>query len=868
MQNDERPIDIIRTPVATQPGPGQLVPNATPVATPVTVPVAPLPQVTTPTQTTSFARPQPPPIPPQHLVRQRRPWVLFTAIGVGAAGLLIGGIFWVSSLTSSSQNQTVKSGEFAVQQLPLSQLKTPDLSFDSASSLKINGQLQVTDSIVFTPSLQPTHPTIGQLYYDKTSNQLAYYNGQQFQNLATQGTTTTPTTTNITNVLGGATAASVTLQTSSPGVQQTGNFNISGTGTLGAVATSAITSNGGVLYVNPVSATAQQQVVVGTPAIAGLTSGSQNTGSGWNNTMSATKITMGSVGGTTNSIAVAFGGGSAASRVQVAIYDDDGGVPSKPAARLAQSAIVNLVPNGVTTATIPSITLSANATYWLAVKTDDVNVTRPFNSGSKMSCFVSSGFGFMPDPFSAPGCFSDDNQYVIYLNYTSGAGASGILSPAQMVLGINGQAVFQNTTDTTTAFQIQNATGTSTVFNVDTVNGRIAIGKTNASYKLDIAAGDINLSNGRSLRFGGQQALSMNSSGTTTVLSNFQSNGTVSVQADNFVVQDANATHQSIAMSSNGAMTFSNKTDTTAGFQIQNATGTVLFRADTSGLNLYVGNPAGSATPVILYLANKNTAGDPAGGAEGGTYYNSTLKTFRCFRNGFWQNCADIEPQHSFSFYDEFMGGGTSFTGQIGSLGWTAAAIGANGTLVRNPATPTPSADRPGVLQVQTPALANQGTTFLLADTTGGSVIIAKDNDVKTAVAVGAATGQVLRVGLHGETTSTTQPVSGVWWEANPAVNANWRYCYGDGATATCTATTVPIAANTWVTLEIRVTATGANTSAATFVINNTAASVSAVTIDTTNRVSPALTCYGTSGAAQDCNWDYFHFTGTTSSTR
>jgi len=249
-------------------------------------------------------------------------------------------------------------------------------------------------------------------------------------------------------------------------------------------------------------------------------------------------------------------------------------------------------------------------------------------------------------------------------------------------------------------------------------------------------------------------------------------------------------------------------------------------------------------------------------------YYNSTLATFRCFYSGFWQNCADHEPQHSFSLYDEFIGGQTSFTGQIGSLGWTPVAIGANGSLAFNPATPAPSADRPGVLRVQTPAVANQGTTLLLGDTTGGSMIISKDNDVKTAVAVNAAVGSVLRVGLHSETSSTTQPVSGVWWEANPATNADWRYCYGDGATATCADSGVAIVANSWARLEIRVTATGSGTSAATFVINGTSFSVNNVTIDTANRVSPGLTCYATGASAQSCYWDYFQLTGTTSAAR
>jgi hypothetical protein len=346
--------------------------------------------------------------------------------------------------------------------------------------------------------------------------------------------------------------------------------------------------------------------------------------------------------------------------------------------------------------------------------------------------------------------------------------------------------------------------------------------------------------------------------------SKYQINGAQISSAD--LINNADLAKRSASQIFSGSNIFKKNTDASIAFSIQTAAGNDIFTADTLNGRVYIGPQGSNNSGVVLVLGMKTSASDPVG-VEGGIYYNDELKTYRCYRDGAWTDCADKNPDRGFALYDEFLGGDTA-TGTIGNLGWSIHDIGGTGSIAYDPGTPTPTADRPGVLAITTPASSNQGTTLTLAKSGGASMVIGAGNTIKTAVAVGAATNQVLRVGLHTQTTATTQPVSGVWWEADPAADTHWRYCYGNGSAATCTASGVLIAADSWVRLEIRVTATGSSTSAVTFLVNGAAANVSGVTIDTAVRVSPALSCYTTNGTAKSCYWDYYQVRGPTSAAR
>ena len=67
-----------------------------------------------------------------------------------------------------------------------------------------------------------------------------------------------------------------------------------------------------------------------------------------------------------------------------------------------------------------------------------------------------------------------------------------------------GSNIFQNTTDSTVALQVQNAAGTSNLLVADTQNTRLGVGLANPGYTLDVG-GDVNLAVSGALRIGGTQ---------------------------------------------------------------------------------------------------------------------------------------------------------------------------------------------------------------------------------------------------------------------------------------------------------------------------------------------------------------------------
>lgn len=153
---------------------------------------------------------------------KRFPWRRIMGLSLLVVGLTVGGVM-VLYANSASQKQAAKNAELAnvnsrikSQTLPLSDLsqELSSVSSQPVSTLTVNGQVAVSDSLLLAPTAQPQDAVAGQMYFDQTSKRLAYYDGTRFitlqnaggsQTINVAGDTTVlgDSITNITNINGG-----------------------------------------------------------------------------------------------------------------------------------------------------------------------------------------------------------------------------------------------------------------------------------------------------------------------------------------------------------------------------------------------------------------------------------------------------------------------------------------------------------------------------------------------------------------------------------------------------------------------------------------------------------------------------------------
>jgi hypothetical protein len=199
-------------------------------------------QFTPPANTSPVAIP-PSPVSPKPVKRHRAIplWMWFLAFIILA--LITAGVIFL--LRTSNVPTELKVENMPITNLPLGDLTNG--SVDTTEKLQVNGQLQVSDSLLLAPRLQPSNPLLGELYFDTESNRLTYYDGEDFIQLGGTSNVTNVTNTTVANTainVASPTENGIELQAAAPGAPQKGNFNVTGTGTVGVLSANTVQGSG------------------------------------------------------------------------------------------------------------------------------------------------------------------------------------------------------------------------------------------------------------------------------------------------------------------------------------------------------------------------------------------------------------------------------------------------------------------------------------------------------------------------------------------------------------------------------------------------------------------------------------------------
>ena len=203
----------------------------------------------------------------QSIPARRRPSLFkfnrlaFTVTGgaLAAIAIIVGIAFLFNQAQNSKANEIAgKKGSYDVSTISTNGVEKNDaLKVGTADSLDVNGQLQVSNTVVLTPTSAPTAPEAGQIYFDKTLNSLFYYNGSVFVPVANQNS--------VVSSLGGLTGAinpGAGLSAVGGSLQNTGVLSVQGqSGTVTFTAGGGIDISGTTISTTALPA---GQLVLGT----------------------------------------------------------------------------------------------------------------------------------------------------------------------------------------------------------------------------------------------------------------------------------------------------------------------------------------------------------------------------------------------------------------------------------------------------------------------------------------------------------------------------------------------------------------------------------------------------------------------------
>ena len=289
-------------------------------------------------------------------------------------------------------------------------------------------------------------------------------------------------------------------------------------------------------------------------------------------------------------------------------------------------------------------------------------------------------------------------------------------------------------------------------------------------------------------------------------------------------------------------------------FRVQNAGGANVLLVDTSSLAVKIGggDVSPDASPALLVLDYKNTAGDPTG-TEGSMYYNSVSGAFRCYEEGLWKNCISSARSRLDMHYEFLrnslpaladanyvMNGGLYTKLTSGSFTRLAGEL-----------------DHPGIMQFGTGS-SGTGLASLSSsnDTThgilfGGAAWI-NTTVVRVSTASGAPAGQTFNVYTgFMDATTTLNPSNGCFFRYTDSLNGGrWQGACRNAATeSVCdTGTPTSVGGATWYTLKVAVNAAATQAVFALYDGTNQYSCSVSSNIPTSNRVSIGLGIRKTAG--------------------
>lgn len=380
-------------------------------------------------------------------------WAFAAAIGVILLFALVGYVVAQANRSRIAQQKAAQlaeqqkvADEYNITVLPLKDLiKDGQVAIDKQGYLQVNGQLKVANSIVLSPTQQPQNAVAGQFYYDAQKQQPVYYDGTNYMPIAS--------TSNVVSSLQGQSGA-VTLSAGA-GITITGTTitNSGVTGISGGANQISVTNVGGLYRL----ALPQDIAVSSNPSFAGLI------------LASALTVANGGTGATSALLARAnLGAAASGSNADITALTNINNISSRTGLVVGSTTQSLLLQGGAATA-LESNNGALKTSLVFASPSANRTITLPDESGTVcLQNSTSCGFGASSSisVLLAPATAQTDanTNSSIFINKT---GASGNLLQLQkggadvFTIDNTGAVTVRNTTNSTTAFQIQDSIGSA-----------------------------------------------------------------------------------------------------------------------------------------------------------------------------------------------------------------------------------------------------------------------------------------------------------------------------------------------------------------------------------------------------------------------